>query len=73
MFEIYKTTKISDLVKADVETMLKGASLEEILETCQTMVQDTAKYDVEARCCAAAIAVVVVDQINAERAHTPSE
>lgn len=67
MFDIYKTAKISDLVKADVETLLKSATLEDILETCQIMVQDPAKYDVEARCCAAAIAVVVVDQINAER------
>lgn len=66
MFEITKTVSISDNAKADVAALRKETSLEHILETCQTVVANPDKFEVELRCYAAALAVVVVDQINAE-------
>lgn len=67
MFDIYKTVKISETAKADVDTLLKETTLEAILEACQKAVGDPDRFDVEIRCYAAALAVVVVDRINAER------
>ena len=67
MFEITKTVSISDNAKADVAALRKETTLEHILETCQTVVSNADKFEVELRCYAAALAVVVVDQINQER------
>ena len=67
MFEITKTVCISEVAKADVARLRQETTLEGILETCQTVVANPDRYEVELRCYAAALAVVVVDLINQER------